>query len=135
MGDVCVAGYTESSEELLAEALQTCLTQYNDCTSQRLELVFFSEAVHHSARLSRVFVSVSLQSECFSVVVECFNVKWVECLSVDGWNVSVLWWNDSELIGGMFHCCMVEYFSVNGGIFQACDEMFDCCRGMFQCCG
>ncbi|XP_070211333.1 dynein heavy chain domain-containing protein 1-like isoform X3 [Littorina saxatilis] len=48
-------GYTESSEEQLCEALQTCLTAYNDATSQRLELVFFSEAVHHAARLSRVF--------------------------------------------------------------------------------
>ncbi|KAL8594105.1 hypothetical protein ACOMHN_000817 [Nucella lapillus] len=48
-------GYTESSEELLGEALQTCLTQYNEATSQRLDLVFFPEALHHAARLSRVF--------------------------------------------------------------------------------
>ncbi|XP_076466624.1 dynein heavy chain domain-containing protein 1-like isoform X2 [Babylonia areolata] len=48
-------GYTESSEELLSEALHTCLNQYNEATSQRLDLVFFSEAVHHAARLSRVF--------------------------------------------------------------------------------
>ncbi|XP_035825634.1 dynein heavy chain domain-containing protein 1 [Aplysia californica] len=47
-------GYMENGEEVLADALQTCLSRYNDGTSQRLELVFFSEAVRHAARLSRV---------------------------------------------------------------------------------
>ena len=79
-GDVCIAGYTESSEELLAEALQTCLTQYNESTSQRLELVFFSEAVHHAARLSRVFVSVSFFSACSSVCV-LISVSLSACVS------------------------------------------------------
>lgn len=39
------------------EALQACLTSYNAGTSQRLELVFFSEAIKHAARLSRILVS------------------------------------------------------------------------------
>ncbi|GFR96322.1 dynein heavy chain domain-containing protein 1-like [Elysia marginata] len=47
-------GYTENGPDVLAEALRTCLTKYNEGTSQRLELVFFHEAVHHAARLSRV---------------------------------------------------------------------------------
>ncbi|XP_025095393.1 dynein heavy chain domain-containing protein 1-like isoform X2 [Pomacea canaliculata] len=48
-------GYLESSVDMLGEALQTCLSVYNEGTSQQLNLVFFSEAVHHAARLSRVF--------------------------------------------------------------------------------
>ncbi|KAL3832089.1 hypothetical protein ACJMK2_023767 [Sinanodonta woodiana] len=47
-------GYIDTTEEALTEALQTCLAVYNAGTSQRLELVFFSEAVKHAARLSRV---------------------------------------------------------------------------------
>lgn len=54
-----VEGYVESSEEVLTEALQACLTAYNAGTSQRLELVFFSEAIKHAARLSRILVSDS----------------------------------------------------------------------------
>ncbi|KAH9487912.1 hypothetical protein Btru_067436 [Bulinus truncatus] len=47
-------GYTQQSEEKLTEALYSCLNKYNKGTSQRIELVFFSEAVKHAARLSRV---------------------------------------------------------------------------------
>ncbi|XP_041366047.1 dynein-1-beta heavy chain, flagellar inner arm I1 complex-like isoform X2 [Gigantopelta aegis] len=47
-------GYNECSHENLQEALTSCLTVYNNKTSQRLELVFFREAVYHAARLSRV---------------------------------------------------------------------------------
>ncbi|KAK7008742.1 dynein heavy chain domain-containing protein 1, partial [Biomphalaria glabrata] len=47
-------GYTQQSEEKITEALYSCLEKYNKGTSQRLDLVFFSEAVHHAARLSRV---------------------------------------------------------------------------------
>ncbi|XP_069111192.1 dynein heavy chain domain-containing protein 1-like isoform X2 [Argopecten irradians] len=47
-------GYVDSQEDVLADALNTCLNVYNAGTSQRLELVFFSEALRHAARLSRV---------------------------------------------------------------------------------
>ncbi|XP_052798483.1 dynein heavy chain domain-containing protein 1-like isoform X5 [Mya arenaria] len=47
-------GYTDTTEDVLAEALQTCLNVYNLGTSQRLELVFFKQAIQHAARLSRV---------------------------------------------------------------------------------
>ncbi|CAG5130196.1 unnamed protein product, partial [Candidula unifasciata] len=47
-------GYTPQPEAVLAEALRTCLMKYNKETSLRLNLVFFSEAVRHAARLSRV---------------------------------------------------------------------------------
>lgn len=47
----------DGTEESLAEALSTCLNVYNAGTSQRLDLVFFSEAIRHAARLSRVLVS------------------------------------------------------------------------------
>ncbi|XP_013418883.1 dynein heavy chain domain-containing protein 1-like [Lingula anatina] len=47
-------GYVECSEDILDEALQTCLALYNAGTSQRLDLVFFKEAIQHMARLSRV---------------------------------------------------------------------------------
>ncbi|CAL1542046.1 unnamed protein product [Lymnaea stagnalis] len=53
-------GYTQHNEEKLSEALQSCLTKYNKGTSQRIDLVFFKEAVHHAARLSRVLVSYIL---------------------------------------------------------------------------
>ena len=46
----------DTSEEALGEALQTCLSVYNVGTSQRLELVFFRQAILHAARLSRVLV-------------------------------------------------------------------------------
>lgn len=51
-----ITAYMEGTEESLAEALSTCLTVYNNGTSQRLDLVFFSEAIRHAARLSRVLV-------------------------------------------------------------------------------
>ncbi|XP_062587861.1 dynein heavy chain domain-containing protein 1-like, partial [Saccostrea cucullata] len=47
-------GYVEGSEDNLSEALSTCLSVYNEGTSQRMDLVFFSDAVRHAARLSRV---------------------------------------------------------------------------------
>ncbi|KAJ8313861.1 hypothetical protein KUTeg_008422 [Tegillarca granosa] len=47
-------GYVEGQEDILADALSTCLSAYNTGTSQRLELVFFSDAIRHAARLSRV---------------------------------------------------------------------------------
>lgn len=58
---VAFPGYLESSVDMLGEALQTCLSVYNEGTSQQLNLVFFSEAVHHAARLSRVFVSICVK--------------------------------------------------------------------------
>lgn len=57
MSLMCFAGYVDSTEEQLADALHTCLGVYNIGTSQRLELVFFKEAIRHAARLSRVLVS------------------------------------------------------------------------------
>lgn len=50
-------GYVEGQEDVLADAMSTCLSAYNAGTSQRLELVFFSDAIRHAARLSRVLVS------------------------------------------------------------------------------
>ncbi|XP_048242736.1 dynein heavy chain domain-containing protein 1-like [Haliotis rufescens] len=47
-------GYMESTEEGLREALATCLAEYNTGTWQRLEVVFFTEAINHAARLSRI---------------------------------------------------------------------------------
>ncbi|XP_078321875.1 dynein heavy chain domain-containing protein 1-like isoform X4 [Crassostrea virginica] len=47
-------GYVEGTEENLSEALSTCLSVYNEGTSQKIDLVFFSDAVRHAARLSRV---------------------------------------------------------------------------------
>ncbi|XP_060599368.1 dynein heavy chain domain-containing protein 1-like [Ruditapes philippinarum] len=47
-------GYVDTTEETLVDALHTCLNVYNLGTSQRLELVFFKEAIQHAARLSRV---------------------------------------------------------------------------------
>ncbi|KAH3716365.1 hypothetical protein DPMN_059086 [Dreissena polymorpha] len=54
MGLSIEKGYTDTTEETLGEALHTCLNIYNIGTSQRLELVFFKQAIHHAARLSRV---------------------------------------------------------------------------------
>lgn len=51
------AGYVEGTEDNLSEALSTCLSVYNEGTSQKIDLVFFSDAVRHAARLSRVLVS------------------------------------------------------------------------------
>ncbi|XP_056008158.1 dynein heavy chain domain-containing protein 1-like [Ostrea edulis] len=47
-------GYVEGTEDNLSEALSTCLSVYNEGTSQKMDLVFFSDAVRHAARLSRV---------------------------------------------------------------------------------
>ncbi|ESP00380.1 hypothetical protein LOTGIDRAFT_173233 [Lottia gigantea] len=47
-------GYIETNENNLLEAMTTCLDVYNNGTSQQLDLVFFQEALHHAARLSRV---------------------------------------------------------------------------------
>uniref|UniRef100_A0A8W8M9M4 AAA+ ATPase domain-containing protein n=1 Tax=Magallana gigas TaxID=29159 RepID=A0A8W8M9M4_MAGGI len=47
-------GYVEGTEDNLSEALSTCLSVYNEGTSQKIDLVFFSDAVRHAARLSRV---------------------------------------------------------------------------------
>ena len=55
--DIFLAGYVEGTEENLSEALSTCLSVYNEGTSQKIDLVFFSDAVRHAARLSRVLVS------------------------------------------------------------------------------
>jgi len=52
-------GYVDTTEDGLCEALNTCLNVYNIGTSQRLELVFFREAIKHAARLSRVLVCTS----------------------------------------------------------------------------
>jgi len=51
------SAYVEGTEESLGEALSTCLNVYNSGTYQRLDIVFFSEAIRHAARLSRVLVS------------------------------------------------------------------------------
>jgi len=52
----CVrAGYAETSVDKLTSALYEGLVSYN----QLPNLVFFKEAVHHAARLSRVLVSSS----------------------------------------------------------------------------
>ena len=53
----------ELTEPVLAEALQVCLALYNRETAQKLDLIFFKEAVHHAARLSRVLVSELRSSE------------------------------------------------------------------------
>lgn len=54
---VFLPGYVEGTEDNLSEALSTCLSVYNEGTSQKIDLVFFSDAVRHAARLSRVLVS------------------------------------------------------------------------------
>ncbi|XP_052095798.1 dynein heavy chain domain-containing protein 1-like isoform X11 [Mytilus californianus] len=54
LGMAIEKAYMDGTEESLAEALSTCLNVYNAGTSQRLDLVFFSEAIRHAARLSRV---------------------------------------------------------------------------------
>ena len=51
------SAYVEGTEESLGEALSTCLNVYNSGTYQKLDIVFFSEAIRHAARLSRVLVS------------------------------------------------------------------------------
>lgn len=55
---VFLPGYVEGTEDNLSEALSTCLSVYNEGTSQKIDLVFFSDAVRHAARLSRVLVRV-----------------------------------------------------------------------------
>lgn len=55
---VYTTGYVDTTEEALCEALQTCLSVYNVGTSQKLELVFFKDAIRHAARLSRVLVGI-----------------------------------------------------------------------------
>ena len=52
------AGYTEIYEDHLTEALYTCCREYNKFVHQRIDMVFFREAARHTARLSRVLVSV-----------------------------------------------------------------------------
>ena len=54
-------GYTEVTETQLKEALGTCHNVYVQKTLQKVDLVFFKEAIHHMARLSRVLVSEPLQ--------------------------------------------------------------------------
>ena len=49
-------GYSEVTEVQLTEALGTCHNLYIKNTLQKVDLVFFKEAVHHTARLSRVLV-------------------------------------------------------------------------------
>ena len=56
---LCLPGYVESHEDLLAEALYTMCNAYNKTNHQRIDPVFFHEAIHHAARISRVMVSVS----------------------------------------------------------------------------
>ncbi len=51
-------GYVECNETQLFEGLQRCLMQYNNGASEKMELVFFKEAMRHIARLARVFVSI-----------------------------------------------------------------------------
>ncbi len=47
-------GYLEVTEELVTEGLETCLHAYNYKMGQKLNLVFFRQAMLHMARLSRV---------------------------------------------------------------------------------
>ncbi|XP_074658718.1 dynein heavy chain domain-containing protein 1-like, partial [Tubulanus polymorphus] len=47
-------GYAEVSENLLQQALVTCLKVYNEGTKQNLNLAFFSRAVVRIARISRI---------------------------------------------------------------------------------
>lgn len=54
--NVFCTGYLEFTEPQLTGALCSCLALYNRETGQKLDLVFFKEAVHHAARLSRVMV-------------------------------------------------------------------------------
>ncbi len=49
-----VSGYLEVTEELATEGLETCLHAYNYKMGQKLNLVFFRQAMLHTARLSRV---------------------------------------------------------------------------------
>ncbi|XP_071803571.1 dynein heavy chain domain-containing protein 1-like isoform X3 [Asterias amurensis] len=48
-------GYAECNETQLFEGLQRCLMQYNNGASEKMELVFFKEAMRHITRLARVF--------------------------------------------------------------------------------
>jgi len=58
---VVYAGYVETNTEKLASILYDSLLSYN----HQPNFVFFKEAVHHAARLSRVLVVILL----FAVVV------------------------------------------------------------------
>ena len=51
------SGYVESHEDLLTEAMYTMCNAYNKANHQKIDPVFFHEAVHHAARISRVMVS------------------------------------------------------------------------------
>ncbi|XP_022079964.1 dynein heavy chain domain-containing protein 1-like [Acanthaster planci] len=50
-------GYVEYTESQLFEGLQRILMQYNSTATQRMELVFFKEAMRHVAKLTRVFAT------------------------------------------------------------------------------
>ncbi|XP_038044677.1 dynein heavy chain domain-containing protein 1-like [Patiria miniata] len=50
-------GYVECTEPQLFEGLQRILMQYNNTATQRMELVFFKEAMRHVAKLTRVFAT------------------------------------------------------------------------------
>ncbi|XP_064648692.1 dynein axonemal heavy chain 6-like isoform X2 [Lineus longissimus] len=52
-------GYVEVTTEQLEKALKVCLGVYNEGTLQKLDLVFFQEAVEHITRLSRVLTMQS----------------------------------------------------------------------------
>lgn len=49
-------GYAQYTESQLAEALEACLHIYNQNQMSNTRLVFFTDAVKHAARLSRVLV-------------------------------------------------------------------------------
>nr|XP_039270899.1 dynein heavy chain domain-containing protein 1-like isoform X1 [Styela clava] len=60
-------GYSESTEGQIASALQIALAAYNGESTNPLDLVFFQQAVHHIARLSRVLsLNQGGHALCFS---------------------------------------------------------------------
>ena len=77
---VNVSGYVDTTEEALSDALQTCLNVYNIGTSQKLELVFFKQAIRHAARFSRVLVRTLIYMQAFLLIGKRFLCLKTSCI-------------------------------------------------------
>ena len=74
------SGYKEGSLTTHTISLEMALEKFNQDKDQKLDLVFFKDAVQHIARLTRVLVSVVMRFTCVTYEVELckvikFNVK------------------------------------------------------------